>query len=324
MTTPLGVGNTVTYSNTGGIPTITSGLDLNDPKNFGWYAGSRVNLQDERRLNINKGLRGDLTWGDTDLNLKVGGAFDNTSRQIRGFDNSQYWQNAVCGNNPNVSIPSPNSQPPCEGLNAPGAAPAGYPTYPGYGTGFSSGMSGPVSYGGSLVPNSAAPSYLMPGPAGFVTVNWPAFQKATNYQFYHDNAPENGGANTGASAGFIREIVKSAFATLNGSQELGGKHAALQCRPAVRQHDPDDLGPCLAARSAQHHRERRHAARWQPLSEHHQHRHYAQRLFRMVARRDLRLRYRRPCGGACRRFAHDDAARSVGAAAWHQLRRALC
>ena len=107
MTTPLGVGNTVTYSNTGGIPTITSGLDLNDPKNFGWYAGSRVNLQDERRLNINKGLRGDLTWGDTDLNLKVGGAFDNTSRQIRGFDNSQYWQNAVCGNNPNVSVPRP-------------------------------------------------------------------------------------------------------------------------------------------------------------------------------------------------------------------------
>ena len=40
----------------------------------------------------------------------------------------------------------------------------------------------------------------------------------------------------------------------------------------------------------------------------------------MVARRDLRLRYRRPCGGACRRFAHDDAARSIGAAAWHQLR----
>ncbi|MFN3774888.1 TonB-dependent receptor [Sphingomonas parapaucimobilis] len=222
MTTPLGVGNTVTFSNNGGIPTITSALDLNDPKNFGWYAGSRVNLQDERRLNINKGLRGDLTWGDTALNLKVGGAYDDTSRRIRGFDNSQFWQNAVCGNNPNVAVPSPNSQPPCEGLNAPGAAPAGYPTYPGYGTGFSSGMSGPVSYGGSLIPNSAAPSYLSPGPAGFVTVNWPAFAKASNYQFFHDNAPENGGANTGASAGFIREVVKSAFATVNGAQELGG------------------------------------------------------------------------------------------------------
>jgi TonB-dependent receptor len=221
MTTPLGVGNTVTYSNDGGIPQITSALDLNDPANFGWYNGSRVNISDERRLNVNKGFRGDLTWGDKSLNLKVGGAFDDVSRRIRGYDNSQAWQNAVCGNNPSVFLPSPNLQPPCEGLNAPGAAPAGYPTYPGLGTGYSAG-SGPLSYGGSLVPNSAAPTYLRPGPAGFVTVDWPAFAKATNYDFYHDNAPETGAANTGASGGTIREVVKSAFATVNGAQELGG------------------------------------------------------------------------------------------------------
>lgn len=223
LTTPLSVGNTVTYSNTGnGIPTITSGLDLNDPKNFGWNAGSRVNIQDERRRNTNKGARGDLTWGAKALNLKVGGAFDDVSRRIQGFDNSQAWQNAVCGNNPNVFVPSPNSQPPCTGLNAPGAAPAGYPTYPGYGTGSTAGMAGPVTYGGSLIPNAAAPSYLSPGPAGFVTVNFPAFAAASKYQQFHDAAPESGGANTGASGGTIREVVKSAFATLNGEQELGG------------------------------------------------------------------------------------------------------
>jgi len=222
FTTPLGVGNTVTYSNDGGIPSIKSNLDLNDPANFGWYAGSRVNIQDERRLNVNKGFRGDLTWGDKALNLKVGGAFDDVSRRIRGFDNSQAWQNAVCGNNPNVSLQSPNSQPPCEGLNAPGVIPAGYPTYPGLGTGATAGTSGPVSYGGSLIPNSAVPTYLKPGPAGFVTVDFPAFAAASNYDFYHDNAPESGGANTGASGGSIREVVKSAFATVNGAQELGG------------------------------------------------------------------------------------------------------
>ncbi len=222
LTTPLGVGNTVTYTNTGGVPSIVSALDLNDPKNFGWNAGSRVNLQDERRLNKSKGARGDLTWGEKALNLKVGGAFDDVSRRIRGFDNGQAWQNAVCGNNPNVFVPSPNSQPPCAGLNAPGVAPAGYPTYPGYGTGSTTGLSGPITYGGSLVPNGAAPGYLSPGPAGFVTVDFPAFAAATNYQAFHDAAPDTGGSNTGASGGLIREIVKSAFATLNGEQELGG------------------------------------------------------------------------------------------------------
>ncbi|WP_157220727.1 TonB-dependent receptor [Flavisphingomonas formosensis] len=222
MTTPLGVDNTVTYSNTGGIPEITSGLDLNDPKNFGWYTGSRVSVNDERRLNVNKGLRGDLTWGDKALNLRVGGAYDNVSRRIRGYDNTQAWQNAVCGNNPSVFVPLPNSQPPCAGLNAPGAAPAGYPTYPGLGTGYSAGTSGPLTYGGSLVPNSAAPTYLMPGPAGFVTVNFPAFASATNYDSFHDSAPESGGSTTGASGGLIREVVKSAFVTVNGEQELGG------------------------------------------------------------------------------------------------------
>lgn len=222
LTTPLGVGNTVTYTNTGGIPTIQSGLDLNDPANFGWNAGSRVNIQDERRLNTSKGARGDLTWGGKALNLKVGGAFDDVSRRIQGFDNSQAWQNAVCGNNPSIFVPSPNSQPPCAGLNAPGVIPAGYPSYPGYGTGSTAGMAGPVTYGGSLIPNSAAPTYLKPGPAGFVTVDWPAFAAASNYKLYHDNAPESGGANTGASGGTIREVVKSAFATVNGEQELGG------------------------------------------------------------------------------------------------------
>ncbi|MGC5798246.1 TonB-dependent receptor [Sphingomonas sp. NFX23] len=223
LTTPLGVGNTVTYSNDGsGIPTIQSALDLNDPANFGWNPGSRVNISDERRLNKSKGARGDLTWGKPALNLKVGGAFDDVSRRISSNDNSQAYQNAVCGNNPSVFVASPNSQPPCEGLNAPGVIPAGYPTYPGFGTGSTAGMTGPVTYGGSLVPNSAAPSYLTPGPAGFVTVDWPKFAAATNYDFYHDNSPESGASTTGASGGGIREVVKSAFATVNGEQDLGG------------------------------------------------------------------------------------------------------
>ncbi|WP_242186032.1 TonB-dependent receptor [Sphingomonas sp. CARO-RG-8B-R24-01] len=221
-TTPLGAGTTVAYTNTGNGPVITPNIDLNNPANFGWNAGSRVNIQDERRINKTKGARADLTWGGRALNLRLGGAYDDVSRLIQGFDNSQAWQNAVCGNNPSVFVASPNTQPPCVGLNAPGAAPAGYPTYPGYGTGSTAGMTGAVTYGGSLVPNSAFPSYLMPGPAGFVTVDFPKFANATNYQSFHDNAPVVGAANTGASGGYIREVVKSGFATINGAQELGG------------------------------------------------------------------------------------------------------
>lgn len=221
-TTPLGVGNTVTFTNNGGIPTIQSALDLNKPTSFGWYPQDRLSIADERRWYSNKGVRGDLTWGDAALSVKVGGAYDDTSRRIRGYDNSQAWQNAGCGNNPSVFLPSPNTQPACEGKNAPGAAPAGYPSYPGYGTGYTAGKTGPVTYAGSLVPNSALPGYLLPGPAGFVTVDFDKFAAATNYAQFHAAAPDSGGANTGASGGLIREKVKSAFALVSGRKELGG------------------------------------------------------------------------------------------------------
>ena len=230
--TPLGAGTTVTYANTGGVPSIVSSLDLNNPANFGWNANDRVSIADERRVNVTKGVRGDLVWGGTNLNLKIGGAYDDTSRQISGYDNSQAYQNAVCGNNPSAYVPSPNTQPPCSGLNAPGVAPAGYPTYPGYGTGFTTGAVGPVTYGGSLVPTGVLPTYLTPGPAGFVTVNFPAFAAATNYAKFHDSEPQVGASTTGASGGYIREIVKSAFAVVSGVQNLGDN--ALRYSAGVR------------------------------------------------------------------------------------------
>ena len=219
--TPLGRGNTVAFTNDGGLPTITSDLNLNDPNSFGWYQNDRMSLADEYRRNNTKGVRGDVTWGGDRLNLKVGGSWDDISRRIRAVDNSQAWQNAGCGNNPNVFLPGPNTQPPCDGLFAPGAAPAGYPTYPGFGTGFTTGQPGPVVYQGSLVPNSALPSYLKPGPAGFVTVDFPAFAAATNYNFYHDNAPDTTSSTTGASGGYIREVAKSAYFVLNGVRAIG-------------------------------------------------------------------------------------------------------
>ncbi|WP_116089670.1 TonB-dependent receptor [Sphingomonas crusticola] len=218
--TPPSSGNTVTYTNDGGIPSITSNVDLNNPASFGWTGGGRVNIQDERRKYLTKGVRGDLTWGDEKLNVKIGGNYDDISRRIEAFDNSQAWQNAVCGNNPSVFLPSPNAQPNCDGLNVAGAAPAGYPTYPAYGTGYTAGMTGPVTYAGSLIPTSQLANFLRPGPDGFVTVDWNKFKQASNYDAFHDAAPAVGSANTGAAGGYIREQSPTAYVEVNGVQTV--------------------------------------------------------------------------------------------------------
>jgi len=45
--------------------------------------------------------------------------------------------------------PTPNTQPPCNGLFAPGAPLAGYPTYPGLGTNYTAGNTTPLAAGSS-------------------------------------------------------------------------------------------------------------------------------------------------------------------------------
>jgi TonB-dependent receptor len=263
--TPANSGVTVNYSNDGGdFPQIETNIDLNDPASFGW-PGGRVNIQDERRRTETKGVRGDLVWEATEwANIGVGAAYDDVSRRIRAFDNSQAWQNAVCGNQPSVFLPGPNTQPPCQGLNAPGAAPAGYPTYPAFGTGFTAGQTGPVTYLGSLIPQSALAGYLMPGPSGFITVDWDRFRADSNYDEFHDSAPEAGGSNTGASGGLVREKTLGVYGEVNGEfdiadmrlrynaglrwvetrQSIGGRVTIADPRNSQ---DPDGAGPLPAA-----------------------------------------------------------------------------
>jgi len=216
--TPANSGMTVTYSNDGGIPVLNSSRDLNNPANFGW-PGGRVNMQDEKRETETKGVRGNLTFGSEKLSLGFGAAYDEVSREIKAYDNTQAWQNAVCGNNPNVFVPTPNSQPPCDGLNAPGAAPTGYPTYPGLGTGFSAGFPA-LTYRGSLIPQSTVQSFLRPGP-GFITADWDRFVAASQYNTFHDASPETGASNTGASGGLIDETSTGLYAELNGDADIG-------------------------------------------------------------------------------------------------------
>ncbi len=115
MITPSNAGYTVQLDNTGTIPKITTNANLNDPNAFGWQGG-RVNMQDERRETDTKGARFALHWAHWDAaNLHFGGAYDDVSRRINAFDNTQAWQNAACGGNPSIFLPAPNGQPPCEG-----------------------------------------------------------------------------------------------------------------------------------------------------------------------------------------------------------------
>jgi TonB-dependent receptor len=218
VTTPADLA--VNYTNNGGVPDISSNVDLNNPANFQW-AGGRVNMQDERRETSTKGIRFNLKFGKGGpFNVETGLAYDDVWRHIGGADNSGNWQNAVCGDNPNIDLPSPNTPPLCQGLSTPTPG-AGYPTYPALGQGGSAGM-GPLVYQGSLIPTSELGKFLSPGPAGFITVNWDQFKAASDYAAFHANEPPSAGTNTGASGGYIRNSDTGVYLQFTGDTTILG------------------------------------------------------------------------------------------------------
>ncbi|MDR7048945.1 TonB-dependent receptor [Duganella sp. 3397] len=218
--TPANSGNTTTYDNNGGgIPNITSSLDLNNPANYAW-AGGRVNIANELRETRTKGAHADLTWGDRAFNIKAGIAYDDINRRIRAQENSAAWQAAVCGNNPSVLLAGPNGGPACDGANTPGASAAAL--YPGFGTGYTAGRTDALTYGGSLIPQSALASYIVPGPYGRPIIDWDRFRKDSNYDTYNKNAPFAMSSSTGANAGFIAEKSTGIYTELNGEAKPWG------------------------------------------------------------------------------------------------------
>jgi TonB-dependent receptor len=237
---------TVHYTNNGGIPIIESDVSINDPASFQWMVTNRgggaevgrVDMVDEERRTETQGARTALTWGEDTFSLKVGASYDETSRDIRPLANTQQWQNATCGGNPSFFVPQPNSQPGCRGETAAEITPGvnGYPTYPGAGTGFSSG-SGPITFGGSLVPNAAVPGLLRPSEFGFVFVDWDAFRAASNYDAIHDLLGDAGATPTTANWGRINEQVTGLFAQLSGENEIGSN--TLRYNVGVRYVDTD-------------------------------------------------------------------------------------
>ena len=110
-------------------------------------------MQDERHITKTNGAHLDVKYGGDEFAVKVGFAYDDAFRQVIGIDPDAQYQSMVCGNNPTVFLPPPNTAPPCQGLNVAGNTGAvnavvnSYPAYPGYGTGYSAGFA-PLTYGG--------------------------------------------------------------------------------------------------------------------------------------------------------------------------------
>ena len=218
----------INYDNTtpGQTPNYSGNLDVNDPNNFGWYqagqglSGLRMDLYE--RTNETKGSRFNINWGDNDFAIKIGGSWDDIERRYRSYSVADAWMNVTCGNNMNYRFMQPNTQirqPGCDGRVAPGPVTDVKTAYPGFGTGSSAGA-GPLTYLGSVIPNSAVPNYAKASDHGYITVDWNKFAADTDYQYFRDNIYK--GFQNG-SGGYIREVVSAAYAETSGRAELLGR-----------------------------------------------------------------------------------------------------
>ncbi len=185
--TPPAGGPVSTYTLAQPHALTTSNIDINNPANYQWNNGL-VRMQDERHITKTNGAHLDVKYGGDEFAVKAGFAYDDAFRQVIGINPDAQYQSMVCGDNPSIFLPPPNSASQCQGLNVAGSSAAlnalsstGYPAFAGYGTGFTAGKA-PLTYGGSLVPSTALAQYLRPGPTGFVTMNYAAIEAATNYR----------------------------------------------------------------------------------------------------------------------------------------------
>lgn len=196
INTPLGKGISVDYVNNGDVPTFNpTGVNLNDPAGGWTWAGGRLNIQNEERDTETDGLHVDYRFGDDTNNVKVGIAKDTIKRAIRGYDNSARWEDVACRNGLDASGNSPaTGRAACDGMSA-----------------------------NAKIPQSALASYLVPGPYGFISVDYDKFFAATNYYALKDSAPEGNSSNTGANSGIIDEDTTGGYFELNAATEVAGR-----------------------------------------------------------------------------------------------------
>lgn len=184
-TTPLG---TFHYDNTGAFPVFTSALSggFQNPANWGWNAGSRLSVAQERRSQYTKGGHINASYGGDEFKVQVGAAWDENYRLIRGYNNDTLFAEAGCNFNPTVFIPGPNTTAGCGPV---ASIPSSWGTYwnvtdlNGYNYPKSLGLALPVAQA-PILPSSAIPQYLHAGPNGFPSINYSAMKAALNYNYY--------------------------------------------------------------------------------------------------------------------------------------------
>ncbi|HEY0283394.1 MAG TPA: TonB-dependent receptor, partial [Rhizomicrobium sp.] len=231
FSTPLGI---LHYDNTGSVPVFTmDGLPgangLQDPANYGWYGGSDLRLQQERRYQYTKGAHANAKYGGDEFAVQVGAAWDQAYRLIRGYDNGRAFANANCGNAMSVVLPGPNTTVGC------GVTPGAVPAYPGWGTGFSENLGAFPTAGTPALPHADVPNYLLPGPNGFARADYAKLKAVTNYEYFAHN-PSLGaaanlqdpgrtnfsrGTNTNISSGIIDEKTTGFYGEIIGTLHRG-------------------------------------------------------------------------------------------------------
>jgi TonB-dependent receptor len=196
VNTPMGQ---VDFVN-GEVPKYTSAVNLNDPNaGWTWDGGGRVNISLEERDTETDGIHVDYRFGDDDNNIKFGLARDTIRRAIRGYDNSARWEDVVCRNGLDADGNSPTTnRAPCDGLNP-----------------------------NSAVPQSELASYLIPGPFGFISVDFDRFFAATDYYALEKNAPEGGSSATGASTGIVDEDTLGGYLEVNAKTEIANRETRI-------------------------------------------------------------------------------------------------
>jgi TonB-dependent receptor len=227
------------YDNTGSVPTFTSKLPggFNNPANYGWYANSRLQVAQERRSQWTKGAHANASYGGDEFKVQIGAAYDETHRLIRGYNNDGPFGENNCNFNPTTYLPGPNYT---QGCGPVGTIPAAWATYwnvtdlNGSNYAKSLGLSLPTAQT-PLVPSSTVPSFLRPGPTGFASVDYDAFKKATNYDYYahtpslgaDPNLQDPGhtnfsnGTNTNISSSIINEKTMGFYGEIFGTLHRG-------------------------------------------------------------------------------------------------------
>ena len=99
----------------------------------------------------------------------------------------------------------------------------------------------------ALVPQSSLASYLHPGPAGFITVDFDRFKDDTSYQELSDNAPEGNSAATGAGTGGVDESTVGSYIDFNAQKEFIDKHFRFNVGGRFVQTDQKIVGPVTIA-----------------------------------------------------------------------------